>query len=55
MGGEALGPLKVLCPNIEECQGQKVGVGRLLSRGRRESTGDFQRGNQERGQYLKCK
>jgi hypothetical protein len=23
MGGEALGPVKVLCPNIEECQDQE--------------------------------
>jgi hypothetical protein len=36
MGGEALGPMKVLCPSIGECQGQEVGVGGLLSRGREE-------------------
>jgi hypothetical protein len=23
MGGEALGPLKALCPNVVECQNQK--------------------------------
>jgi hypothetical protein len=23
MGGEALGPVKVLCPSIVECQGQE--------------------------------
>jgi hypothetical protein len=23
MGGEALGPVKVLCPSIGECQGQE--------------------------------
>jgi hypothetical protein len=23
MGGEVLGPVKVLCPSIRECQGQK--------------------------------
>jgi hypothetical protein len=34
MGGEALGPVKVLCPNIDECQGQEVGVGGLVIRGR---------------------
>jgi hypothetical protein len=33
MGGEALGPVKVLCPSIEECQSQKVGVGGLESGG----------------------
>jgi hypothetical protein len=27
MGGEALGPMKVLCPNIGECQDQEAGVG----------------------------
>jgi hypothetical protein len=26
MGGEALGPVKVLCPSIGECQGQEAGV-----------------------------
>jgi hypothetical protein len=31
MGGEALGPVKVLCPNIGECQGQEAGVGGLVS------------------------
>jgi hypothetical protein len=30
-------------------------VGRLVSRGRRNGIGGFQRGNQERGQHLKCK
>jgi hypothetical protein len=45
MGREALGPVKVLCPSIRECQGQEVGVGRLGSRGRREGIGDFQTGN----------
>ena len=32
MGGEALGPVKVLCPSIGECQGQEAGVGGLGSR-----------------------
>jgi hypothetical protein len=32
MGGEALGPVKVLCPSIGECQGQETGVGGLRSR-----------------------
>jgi hypothetical protein len=36
MGGEALCPVKVLCPSIEECQGQEVGVCRLVNRGRGE-------------------
>jgi hypothetical protein len=29
VGGEALGPVKVLCPSVGECQGQKTGVGGL--------------------------
>ena len=45
MGEEALGPVKVLCPSIGECQGQEAGVGGLESRGRGEGIGDFQRGN----------
>ena len=32
MGGEFLGPVKVLCPSIGECQGQEAGVGGLGSR-----------------------
>jgi hypothetical protein len=39
MGGEALGPVKVLCPSVGECQGQEVGVGGLGSRGRRGDRG----------------
>ena len=45
MGGEALGPVKVLCPSIGECQGQEAGVGGLVSSGRGEGMGDFRRGN----------
>jgi hypothetical protein len=26
-GGEALGPVKALCPSVEECQGGEVEVG----------------------------
>ena len=33
MGGEALGPVKVLCPSIGECQGQEAGVGGLVRGG----------------------
>jgi hypothetical protein len=42
MGGEGLGPVKVLCPSIEECQGQEAGAG--------EGGGDrgFSERNQER-------
>ena len=45
MGGEVLGPVKVLCPSVGECQGQGVGVGGLGSRGRGKEIGDLQRGN----------
>ena len=45
MGGEALGPVKVLCPSLGECQGQEVRVGGLGSKEREEGIGDFQRGN----------
>jgi hypothetical protein len=41
MGGEALGPVKDPCPSIGDCQGQEVGVGGLLSRGRGEGIGGF--------------
>jgi hypothetical protein len=33
MGGEALGPMKVLWPSIGECLGQKAGVGGFGSGG----------------------
>jgi len=36
MGGKALGPVKVLCPSLGECQVQEVVVGGLVSRGREE-------------------
>jgi hypothetical protein len=49
MGGEALGPVKVLCPSIGECQGQEARVGRLVSRERGKGIRGSQRGNQERG------
>jgi hypothetical protein len=41
MGGEALSPVKVLCPSIGECQGQEVGLGKLVSRGRGKGIGAF--------------
>ena len=49
MRGEALGPVKALCPSKGECQGQEAEVGGLVSRGREEGIGGFQRGNQETG------
>ena len=55
MGGEDLGPVKARCPSVGECQRQEAGVGGLVSRGREEGIGGPRRGNQERGQHLKCK
>jgi hypothetical protein len=45
MGGEALGPVNVICPSIGECQDQEAGVVGLVSRGRGEGIGGIQRGN----------
>jgi hypothetical protein len=42
MGGEALVPVKALCPSLGECQGQEVGG--LVSRGNRERIEGFWRG-----------
>jgi hypothetical protein len=44
MGGEALGLVKIICPNIRKCQGQEMGVGGLRSRAG-EGIRDFWRGN----------
>jgi hypothetical protein len=40
MGEEVLGPVKALCPSVGECQGQEAGVSELVSRGKREETGE---------------
>jgi hypothetical protein len=45
MGGEALGPVKVLYPSIGERLGQEAGVGGLGRRGRGERIGDLGREN----------
>jgi hypothetical protein len=34
MGGEALGPVKALCPSVRECQDREVGEDGFMSRGR---------------------
>ena len=36
-------------PSVGECLGQEDGVGMLVSRGKVEGIGGFQKGNQERG------
>jgi hypothetical protein len=41
MGGEALGPMKALCPIVGEYLDQEAGVGGLVSRGREERIGGF--------------
>jgi hypothetical protein len=49
MGGEAIGPVKVLCHNIGECQGQEAGVGGLGSRGRGGEDRGFSEGKPGKG------
>ena len=48
MGGEALGPVKVLCPSIGECLGQELGVGVLGAGGEVRGEG-ICRGEIEKG------
>jgi hypothetical protein len=55
MGGEALGIVKAWYPNVGECQDRGAGVCGLVNRGMREHGRGFRRGNQERGNYSKCK
>ena len=49
MGGEALGPVKALCPSVGKYQSEK-GVGGLVSRGR-----GFSEGKPGKGIHLECK
>ena len=49
MGGEALGPVKVLCPSIGDCQGPEVGVSGLVSRGREGKDRGFSEGKLGKG------
>jgi hypothetical protein len=51
IGGEALGPVKVLYPSIGGCQSQKAGVGGLGSRERWEGMGVF-RGETRKGDNI---
>jgi hypothetical protein len=51
MGGETLGPVKVLCPSIGNCQGWEVGMGGLVSRGRGDGMGVF-RGETRKGDNI---
>jgi hypothetical protein len=36
---EALDPMQACCPSVGECKDREVGVGRLVSRGRRDGMG----------------
>jgi hypothetical protein len=45
LGGEALGLVKIICPSIEECQGQEVGSGWVGEQEEGVGIEDFQRGN----------
>jgi hypothetical protein len=47
MGGETLGPVKILCTSIGEYHGQEAGVGGLGNKG--VGWGDFWGGNLEMG------
>ena len=42
-------PVKVQCPSIGECQDWQAGMGGLVSRGKGDSIGSFQMGNQKKG------
>jgi hypothetical protein len=52
MGGEALGPVKALCPSIGECLGQEAGVGGVGEQGEQgERIGVF-RGETRKGDSI---
>jgi hypothetical protein len=52
MGGEALGPVNVLCPSVGECQGRETGVGALESRSRVDGIGVVFRGYTRKGDNI---
>jgi hypothetical protein len=52
MGGEDLGPVKVLYPIIGEWQGQEAGVGELGSRGGEERRYGIFRGETRKGDNI---
>jgi hypothetical protein len=56
MGRETLGPVKVLCPSVGECQDREAdvcgwvgGEAPSYKQGKGEGIGDFWRGNQKKG------
>ena len=49
MEGEALGPVKVLCPSIGECQGQEAGSGWVEEQGEGREDREFSEGKLGKG------
>jgi hypothetical protein len=49
MGGEALGPVKVLCPSIGECQGPGSGSGWVGEQGEGERDREVSEGKLGKG------
>jgi hypothetical protein len=47
--GEALGPVKVLCPSIGECQGQEAGSGWVEEQGEGREDREFSEGKLGKG------
>jgi hypothetical protein len=56
MEGEALFPMKTLCPSVCECQDQEAGVGGLVSRrkgeGEGRGRGNFGEGETKKGDNI---
>ena len=52
MGGEPLGPVKVVCPSMGKCLGQEAGVGGLGSREWGKGIGDFFIGETRKGDNI---
>jgi hypothetical protein len=50
--GEALGPVKALCPTVEKCQYQEAGVGGLVSKGSEKGIGGFLGGETRKGNNI---
>jgi hypothetical protein len=44
MRGETLGSVNAQCPSVEECHDRKAVVPGLMSKGREDGIGGFQRG-----------
>ena len=57
MGGEALGPVKPLCPSVGECQDARARMwcGWVAEQGEGSGDNGFSEGKPAKGQHLKCK